>query len=149
MNSCAAEFICCCMRKHFLRRAKRGCRYHLTEVLSKHSRLKWKSGSVSFIKQRYKHTYCLSCEWTPLTTHMNTVHRVQELWCTCNPLILSLVCFVLSLSGVYSTNIVTTSSANSSIHEGKAQAPGAACCVFNPNCPVASVQQIFWTPLHT
>lgn len=150
-SSCAAEFICCCTKKHFHSRATNywGCRYHPSPDWSfqRHSCLKWKSGSVSFIKARYKHTYCLSCEWTPLITHMNTVHRVQALWCTFNTLILSLVCFVLSFSEVYSTNILTSSSANSSIHEGKARVSGAARATFF--IPIASVQLIIWTPLHT
>lgn len=56
---------------------------------------------MSSIKQRYKHTYCLSCEWTPLITHMNTVHRVQELWCTCNILIFSVSPAYIPLKNYY------------------------------------------------
>ncbi len=140
-SSCAAEFICCCTRKHFHRRATkyRGCRYHLTEVFPRHECLKWKSGSVSFIKERYKHTYCISCEWTPLITHMNTVHRVQDLSCTCNTLILSLFQFCAEfLRGVlhkYSYNF----ECKLRIHEGKESTSPrcSACNVFF--IPIANV----------
>lgn len=83
---------------------------------------------------------------------MNTVHRIQDLSCTCNTLILPLVCFALSFSGVYSTNILTTSSANSSIHEGKERTSlrCSACNVFLFQLPTDyfnSSPQVKTTPL--
>ncbi len=132
------ECICCCTRKHFT-----GERQTTEDAVI--TWLKSFQDTVSFIKERNKHTYCLSCEWTPLITHTNTVHIVQDLSCTCNTLILSLVCFVLSFSGVYSTNILTTSSANSSIHEGE-ESTSLQCSACNGFC--SNCQLIIWTPLH-
>lgn len=73
---------------------------------------------------------------------MNTVHRVQELWCTCNTLILSLVLFCNeSTIRIFHKYRTTISSANLSIQSTSLR--WSACCVFIPIPSVVSVQLIF------
>lgn len=75
---------------------------------------------------------------------MNTVHRVQELWCTCNTLILSLVCFVLSLPCVCSIKYYYYFECKLKYPRGESTSLRCSACYgFIPIPSVVSVQLIF------